>query len=177
MSLKPRRIPKKSKSEELQALKRERHDLPCKECGEYVYDLTGDISGVTCSDCCIRMSAPPNFPAKQKLPEDRRPRGWQFMKEYRAPEGTLYHRGVKVDESIPTKSTSGTKRPTVRKTTTASAKADIHRERATESAKPRPAKRKPAEVTPRRNSVAKPAKRTKLAAKKVVKRKSRRPAV
>lgn len=116
MALKRTRITKKVVKAERRIVNRERKTLSCKECGLEIDNVSADIAAITCATCCIKMSAPPDLPAKPKPPEERRPRGWQFMKEYRAPDGTLYHRGEKVHEETPIQSTNSDKRPRVRKT-------------------------------------------------------------
>lgn len=99
MALKKQRLTKAVIENARRFSKLERHTVACKFCSEEVYNLSPDVTSVVCSDCCIRRAAPPELPAKKVPPEQRRPRGWQFTKEYRAPNGALYKRGELVDET------------------------------------------------------------------------------
>lgn len=112
MALKRRRIQKISTSE------RRKLDvnklLPCKECGRDVDGLSVDVKSVICPFCVVKMVAPP--PTPKKSTDEKRPRGWQFRSEYVAPDGTIYKRGEKVDESKNTTSNTEFKKSDLRKT-------------------------------------------------------------
>lgn len=177
MALKRKRLTKKSAKQDRRIVGKERKTLPCKECGDDVPNLGADIIAVTCSWCVVRMVAPPDLPAKPKPPGERNPRGWQFMKEYRAPDGTLYHRGVKVDEEIPKQPTNRGKRPSVRKTSSTTAKKSNNsghpkRTDAESTTRKSDTKRK-SSVTAGRSVAGNKAKRPNSTAKKSVKRKAR----
>ena len=109
MALKKRRISKHGGTANLMT-RWERKSLWCKKCGDEVEDLSPDVSAVICSRCCIKMCEPPVPPVRVTPVAERRPRGWQFRAEYRSPDGVLYRRGEKVDETISKKSSTVAKR-------------------------------------------------------------------
>lgn len=124
MALNHKRISKKLRKQEQKIVDKARKTLSCKLCGVDVENISADIVAVTCSRCCIKMSAPPDLPAKPKPPEERRPRGWQFMSEYRAPDGILYRRGEIVDETLSKATKVSAKRPRIRASGTTTTKED-----------------------------------------------------
>lgn len=74
--------------------------LDCKECGNDGAYCAYDVKAVTCALCVAKQAAPPEPPKSlQNKPDEKRPRGWQFMKEYISPSGKVYHKGKEVDEN------------------------------------------------------------------------------
>jgi hypothetical protein len=60
-------------------------------CNEYC--LVGDqATAVLCSRCVQKHVEPP-VPRGSSVKSDK-PRGWKFMKEFVAPDGTVYHKGI-----------------------------------------------------------------------------------
>lgn len=171
MTLKRKRITKQDIKHDSRVYNKPRKSLACKECGTIVENVVADTSAITCWRCVARMVAPPDLPVKAKPPEERRPRGWQFMNEYRAPDGTLYRRGVKVDEPIPTEPTNSPERTRKRKTNASTARKETGNNRGRAKGTKAKSGDKP---KPARKSTGKSASRT---ASKSNKRKGRRPSV
>ena len=71
--------------------------LFCKMCGLIVENCGIEASAITCADCVQAMILPPEGYHKQK-PEEKRPRGWQFMSKYVSPSGKIYEKGRLIDE-------------------------------------------------------------------------------
>jgi hypothetical protein len=71
--------------------------LNCKMCGTEVENCGSNVRDVTCWRCVVKMIDPP-APKPVVKPEEKRPRGWQFMNRYVSPNGTVYHKGKEVDE-------------------------------------------------------------------------------
>jgi hypothetical protein len=94
-------------------------EMACKNCGRIETKVSPNAVSVICSICVTKMVPLPESHNTPKPPEERRPRGWQFMKKYRAPDGVLYRRGVKVDESEPIQPTKTVASRTRKRTTTA----------------------------------------------------------
>ena len=66
--------------------------MECKKCGNY--SVTGeDATAVTCADCVKDMVEPPII-ARRRDPDDMKPKGWHFMKEYVDKRGNVFYRGV-----------------------------------------------------------------------------------
>jgi hypothetical protein len=65
--------------------------LNCKKCNTPVSKVSYDADAVTCWRCCAMMADPPVIGQQKR---SGNPRGWKFMKEYVAKDGTVYHRGV-----------------------------------------------------------------------------------
>jgi len=64
--------------------------MECKLCG--AFELAAeDTVAVTCHECVIEMSEPPEFKNKKS---SGRPSGWHFMKEFVDKDGNVFYRGV-----------------------------------------------------------------------------------
>jgi len=124
--LKRKRITKKEIEESRRLAGLPLKSMACKQCNRIEKKVSPDAVSVICSVCVTKMIPLPESQNKPKPPEERRPRGWQFMKEYRAPDGTLYRRGEKVDEPDPIPSTkTGRKGSSIRKTAPKATNKDV----------------------------------------------------
>lgn len=100
-----------TKSEEIAALKqinRTKIELECDSCGTLT-PTTSDISKIICSNCVALMVPPPET-SKTNSPAEKRPRGWQFRKQYVSPSGIEYSFGKEVSKNEDsTENSSGVK--------------------------------------------------------------------
>jgi len=97
MALKRRKITKAILKAEHKIIDFSTKILECKECSRYV-EVGADIGAVTCAICVQKMVGPPDNYVKKKDVEEKRPRGWQFMKQYVSPSGKVYNRGILKDD-------------------------------------------------------------------------------
>ncbi len=91
-----RRVQKNLSQDELERSFSEKY-LECSLCG-ISQEVRGNITGITCARCVQKMVAPPDFPVKPKPAGERKPRGWQFMKEFVDHDGIVYHKGKAEDK-------------------------------------------------------------------------------
>ena len=69
--------------------------LECRECGQYVYNVSDNVTAVTCSDCVVDMMRQYDVPVvKRKRAAEGYPKGWRFMKEFVHASGVVFHKGV-----------------------------------------------------------------------------------
>jgi len=90
MGRKSKAVLEKERNEVLKNKKTATQDLPCEECGKWMYDVPGDIVSITCGRCVILDVGFPESPQNKKV----RPRGWHLRKEFVDKDGTVFHKGV-----------------------------------------------------------------------------------
>ena len=99
MALRATRVgTRKAKEAAQRYLEKGRHDLPCKRCGELVYDLYPDVTAVTCDYCIQFLVEPPEILVKLKAASEKevKSKGWHFKKHYVSPSGKIYSYGKEV---------------------------------------------------------------------------------
>lgn len=82
----------------------------CSKCNFNEVKVSEEAIGAICSHCCQTMVEIPAILKKSAKTSDnkpRKPRGWQWMKEFVDKDGTVYHKGVEQPKL------KGKKKPTV----------------------------------------------------------------
>lgn len=66
-------------------------DMNCKKCDTFVYNVSAEAKSVTCGRC-VQSNIP--FPKHvTEIVKSDKPRGWAFMSQFVAKDGTVYFRG------------------------------------------------------------------------------------
>jgi hypothetical protein len=90
---------KLNKSESLK--KNSFKDLGCSMCGKEI-EVDNDCIAVQCWECTqLKVPVDPKLLTQrtaEKKPDDVKPRGWRFMKEFVDADGTVYHSGEEMPE-------------------------------------------------------------------------------
>lgn len=76
---------------------RTKKEIECESCGT-ITEVPSDVKSIICSNCVILMVPPPEN-SKTTKPKEKRPRGWQFRKQYISPSGIMYSFGKEVTQN------------------------------------------------------------------------------
>jgi len=94
LHMKRKRVTKKMIKSSQKIFGKDPKTMECSKCFDLVMNVDAGASLVICGRCVQRMVAPPE--ALTKPVKEKRPRGWQFRKEYTSPSGKIYHYGKEV---------------------------------------------------------------------------------
>ena len=99
----------KKKFNKFVPLKKRTKWLICSNCNIEEIKVDEDVVSIICGRCTQKLVEPPQMILKERQEEKekrlKRPRGWQFMKEFVDSEGNVFYRGKeqpKLKGTLPT---------------------------------------------------------------------------